>query len=174
MLWAFGPEALERYATPIGIGLALLLILLVPSLRRGLLRDFRKGSEAGKRARLRRQEQERPEQVAAPTLSAPPEEILDLQPTQPLQWLPVEEDEEEVADAIILEDIVEAQVVEPAKPDTSLEPLPVDPPESAPRAPEKPATPEPQKQTTDEPGWPRLQLDDDEDPWGPPSRRGRS
>lgn len=46
MLLAFGPEDLERLAIPIGIGIAALLFLLVPSLRKDLMDSYRKGKEA--------------------------------------------------------------------------------------------------------------------------------
>jgi hypothetical protein len=49
MLFAFGPEDLERYAIPIGIGIALLVILIVPSLRRSILDSYKKGKEARER-----------------------------------------------------------------------------------------------------------------------------
>ena len=49
MLLAFGPEDLSRLAIPIGIGLAALLILIVPSLRRSVFDSFRKGKEASER-----------------------------------------------------------------------------------------------------------------------------
>jgi hypothetical protein len=49
MLFAFGPEDLERYAIPAGIGIALLLILIVPWLRRSILDGYKKGKEARER-----------------------------------------------------------------------------------------------------------------------------
>ena len=51
MLIAFGPEDLRRLAIPIGIGLAVLLILLVPALRRGVMNSFKSGHESGERFR---------------------------------------------------------------------------------------------------------------------------
>ena len=50
-LFAFGPEDLERFAVPIGIGIAVLIVLIVPSLRRSLMDCFNKGKEAGERMR---------------------------------------------------------------------------------------------------------------------------
>ena len=44
MLFAFGPEDLERLAVPIGIVVAILVILLVPSARR----EFNESYEAGR------------------------------------------------------------------------------------------------------------------------------
>lgn len=49
MLFAFGPEDLQRYAIPIGIGIAVLVILIVPPLRRSILGSFYQGKEAGER-----------------------------------------------------------------------------------------------------------------------------
>lgn len=51
MLFAFGPEDLRRLAIPIGIGIAAVLILVVPALRRAVVKSFMKGHQAGKRAR---------------------------------------------------------------------------------------------------------------------------
>ena len=51
MLFAFGPEDLKRFAIPIGIGLAVLVILAVPSLRRSIMDSFTKGHEEGERSR---------------------------------------------------------------------------------------------------------------------------
>jgi hypothetical protein len=48
-------DIVERYAIPLGIGLAVLLILAVPPLRRSWLESFRKGKEAGERFRGARQ-----------------------------------------------------------------------------------------------------------------------
>jgi len=45
MLLAFGPDDLQRLAIPIGIGIAVLLILVVPSLRRSMIDSYRKGKE---------------------------------------------------------------------------------------------------------------------------------
>mgnify|MGYP001594583773 CR=1 FL=1 len=49
MLLAFGPADWQRYAIPIGIGIAVLVILIVPSLRRSILGSFIQGKEAGER-----------------------------------------------------------------------------------------------------------------------------
>ena len=49
MLFAFGPEDLTRFALPIGIGIAVLLFLIVPSLRRGIIDSFQKGKRDGER-----------------------------------------------------------------------------------------------------------------------------
>jgi hypothetical protein len=49
MLLAFGPEDLRRLAIPIGIGLAVLLILIVPALRRGVMNSIKSGHESGER-----------------------------------------------------------------------------------------------------------------------------
>jgi hypothetical protein len=49
MLFAFGPEDLERFAIPIGIAIAVLLILIVPSLRRSVIGSYKKGKEARER-----------------------------------------------------------------------------------------------------------------------------
>ena len=54
MLLAFGPEDLERFAIPIGIGIAALLILIIPPLRRGMVENFKEGKEAGKRSAERK------------------------------------------------------------------------------------------------------------------------
>jgi hypothetical protein len=49
MLFAFGPEDLERFAIPIGIGIAVLIILMVPSFRRSIMDSYRKGKGARER-----------------------------------------------------------------------------------------------------------------------------
>jgi hypothetical protein len=51
MLFAFGPQDLQRFAIPIGIALAVLIILVVPSLRRAVIESFTKGRDAGERLR---------------------------------------------------------------------------------------------------------------------------
>lgn len=51
MLFAFGPEDLKRYAIPIGMGLAVVLMLVIPALRRGVMNAFLKGHEAGDQRR---------------------------------------------------------------------------------------------------------------------------
>ena len=51
VLFAFGPEDLQRFAIPIGIGLAVLLVLVVPSFRRSVIDSFKEGKEAGERMR---------------------------------------------------------------------------------------------------------------------------
>ena len=49
MLFAFGPADLQRFAIPIGIGIAVRVILIVPSLRRSILGSANQGKEAGER-----------------------------------------------------------------------------------------------------------------------------
>ena len=49
MLFAFGPEDLERLTIPLSIGIAVLLCLIIPSLRRGMIANFKQGKEAGER-----------------------------------------------------------------------------------------------------------------------------
>lgn len=51
MLFAFGPEDLKRFAIPIGMGLAVVLILVIPTLRRSVLNAFTKGHEEGHQLR---------------------------------------------------------------------------------------------------------------------------
>jgi hypothetical protein len=51
MLFAFGPQDLQKFAIPIGIALAVLIILVVPSLRRAVIGSFTQGMDAGQRAR---------------------------------------------------------------------------------------------------------------------------
>jgi hypothetical protein len=51
MLFAFGPQDLQRFAIPIGIVLAVLIILAVPSLRRAVIGSFMQGKDAGERMR---------------------------------------------------------------------------------------------------------------------------
>lgn len=51
MLFAFQPEDLKQFAIPIGVGMAVLLILIIPTLRRSVLNGFTKGHEAGERVR---------------------------------------------------------------------------------------------------------------------------
>ena len=43
MLFAFGPEDLERLAVPIGVGIAVVVTLAVPALRRDLVKSFESG-----------------------------------------------------------------------------------------------------------------------------------
>ena len=50
-LFAFGPQDLQRFAIPIGIALAVLIILVVPSLRRAVIGSFTQGREAGEQMR---------------------------------------------------------------------------------------------------------------------------
>jgi hypothetical protein len=50
-LLAFGPQDLQRFAIPIGIALAVLVILVVPSLRRAVISSFTQGRDAGERMR---------------------------------------------------------------------------------------------------------------------------
>jgi hypothetical protein len=50
-LFAFGPQDLQRFAIPIGIALAVVVILVVPSLRRAVIRSFTQGHDAGHRSR---------------------------------------------------------------------------------------------------------------------------
>jgi hypothetical protein len=49
MLIGFSPEDLERFAIPIGIGIAVLLILIVPALRRSMIDSYKKGKETQER-----------------------------------------------------------------------------------------------------------------------------
>jgi len=49
VLFGFGPEDLERFAIPIGVGIAILFILIVPSLRRAIIDRYKKGKEARER-----------------------------------------------------------------------------------------------------------------------------
>jgi hypothetical protein len=49
MLFGFGPEDLQRFAVPIGVGIAILLILIVPSFRRTIIDSYKKGKEARER-----------------------------------------------------------------------------------------------------------------------------
>jgi hypothetical protein len=51
MLFAFGPDDLRRLAIPIGIGIAALVILAVPALRRSVVESFKRGHAAGERHR---------------------------------------------------------------------------------------------------------------------------
>ena len=51
MLAVITPQDLQQYAIPIGIGLAILAILLIPPLRRSILDSFNQGRNAGERAR---------------------------------------------------------------------------------------------------------------------------
>ena len=51
MLMAFGPEHLQSLAVPIGIGLAVLIILVVPWARRDVTKCFQEGNESGKKSR---------------------------------------------------------------------------------------------------------------------------
>jgi hypothetical protein len=51
MLLAFDAQDLQRFAIPVGIGLAVLVILLVPALRRSIRDSFKKGYAAGERLR---------------------------------------------------------------------------------------------------------------------------
>jgi hypothetical protein len=51
MLFAFGPQDLQRFAIPIGIALAVLVVLVVPSLRRAVIGSFMQGKDAGERLR---------------------------------------------------------------------------------------------------------------------------
>jgi hypothetical protein len=43
MLFAFGPEDLERLAIPIGIAVAVIVVLAVPALRRDLTKSYESG-----------------------------------------------------------------------------------------------------------------------------------
>jgi hypothetical protein len=49
MLFALEPEDLERFAIPIGLGIAALLVLAIPSWRRSLAECFRAGQRHGRR-----------------------------------------------------------------------------------------------------------------------------
>jgi hypothetical protein len=48
---AFSPNDLREFTIPIGIGIAVLVILAVPGLRASIINSFQKGHEAGERAR---------------------------------------------------------------------------------------------------------------------------
>jgi hypothetical protein len=63
MLYAELVDVLQQYAVPIGIGLAALLFLLVPPLRKGLIKSFEEGRKDGERWRgkKREEEEERPD-----------------------------------------------------------------------------------------------------------------
>ncbi len=50
-LFAFGPQDLQRFAIPIGIALGVLIVLVVPSLRRAVIGSFTQGRDAGERMR---------------------------------------------------------------------------------------------------------------------------
>jgi hypothetical protein len=50
-LFAFGPQDLQSFAVPIGIALAVVIILVVPSLRRAVIGSFTQGRDAGERMR---------------------------------------------------------------------------------------------------------------------------
>jgi hypothetical protein len=49
MLFALDPEDLGRIAVPIGIGIGVILILVVPSFRRGIRDSYTKGKKARER-----------------------------------------------------------------------------------------------------------------------------
>jgi hypothetical protein len=49
MLFALEPEDLERFAIPIAVGIAALLAVAVPQLRRSLADCFRAGQRHGRR-----------------------------------------------------------------------------------------------------------------------------
>ncbi len=49
MLLALQPEDLERYAIPIGIGIAVLVAVAVPPVRRALIECFRAGQQHGRK-----------------------------------------------------------------------------------------------------------------------------
>ncbi len=51
VLLVFGPEDLQRYAVPIGVGLGLVVMLAVPSLRGSVMRAYEQGKQAGERLR---------------------------------------------------------------------------------------------------------------------------
>ena len=61
MLFAFGPEDLARLAIPIGIGIGVLMILIVPSFRRSFMDSFKKGEEARERLSRTTKPEEGPE-----------------------------------------------------------------------------------------------------------------
>jgi hypothetical protein len=64
MLFAIEPEDLERFAIPIGIGIAVLLVVLIPPLRRSLMECFQSGKEAGERlSGKKKSEKDREEDV---------------------------------------------------------------------------------------------------------------
>jgi hypothetical protein len=57
-MFAFGPQDLQRFAIPIGIGIAVLVILVVPAFRRSIMNSFKKGHAAGKQLRGTNQREE--------------------------------------------------------------------------------------------------------------------
>ena len=54
MLFAELLDVLERHAVLIGIGLAIILVLVIPPLRRGVIEAFREGKAAGERLRKKK------------------------------------------------------------------------------------------------------------------------
>jgi hypothetical protein len=49
MLFALQPEDLERFAIPIAIGIAVLVAVAVPPVRRALMECFRAGQQHGRK-----------------------------------------------------------------------------------------------------------------------------
>ena len=58
MLFAELIDVLEKYAIPIGLVLGVLIVLLVPSFRRGLIDSFKAGKKAGERLRGKEEDEE--------------------------------------------------------------------------------------------------------------------
>jgi hypothetical protein len=58
---AITPDDLKGYAVPIGVGIAALLFLIAPSMRRALIDSFRKGKGPGERHRREGPRQAPPE-----------------------------------------------------------------------------------------------------------------
>jgi hypothetical protein len=48
MLWSLGPEDVELFAIPIAVGIAVLLVVAIPSLRRSLMECFHAGQRHGR------------------------------------------------------------------------------------------------------------------------------
>jgi hypothetical protein len=61
MLLALQPEDLQRFAIPIGIGIAVLVVVAVPSLRRALMECFRAGQQHGRKLSGREEPRQDPD-----------------------------------------------------------------------------------------------------------------
>jgi len=61
MLFADAIDTFKALAIPIGIGLAILLILAVPALRRSVFDSFKQGKESGERWREKKKPEEEKE-----------------------------------------------------------------------------------------------------------------